>query len=214
LIVQSKKLFDYYQTWKNSPHDIAGVKCTDCHGGDPKKDDKDAAHKKKFISFRIGEKETFKYVPQICGRCHKEVLKHFLSSKHYEALRGKGTGPNCITCHGSMNVGIYKASEIGDACKVCHNEETNISPETGKVAEGVLHNINILRVYNEWLSNHTIFNEEKREKLVALYRDIVLSWHTFDFTQIEERIQKPLQKARRFTRDELADTKKQKYQKE
>jgi len=213
-LVQNKKLFDYYEIWKDSTHDIADVKCVNCHGGDPTKIDKDESHKGYFTSFVGDDKEYIKLIPIRCGKCHNEVLNHFLSSKHYKALKEKGTGPNCVTCHGAMNVGIYKVSEISRSCEVCHNEETKNNQEIGKVAEGVLHNINILRVYNEWLSSHTIFNEEKRKKLITLYQDIIFSWHTFNFADIEVRIQKPLIKARRLTRETLADERKKKYKKE
>jgi hypothetical protein len=213
-LVQNKKLYDYYKNWKDSTHDIAGVKCVDCHGGDPKKADKDASHKKSFLTFRTDEKESTKKIPLICGRCHKEVLKHFMTSKHYKAIREKETGPNCVTCHGAMNVGIYQVSEISKACGECHNEETKSLPEIGKVAEDVLHNINILRVYREWLASHSIFDGEKRKKLVALYQDIVFSWHTYNFEQIEARVEKPLNKSRYFIKEILADSRKKKNKKE
>jgi hypothetical protein len=214
-LIQNKKLYDYYKNWEDSTHDNADVKCIDCHGGNPKAIDKDAAHKKNFSAFRTGEKKSFKKISLVCGRCHKEVLKHFMWSKHYKALQKKGTGPNCVTCHGSMNVGIYKVSEISKACNECHNDETKDNPEIGKVAEKVLHNINILRVYKKWLSSHNIFIGEKRkEKIIALYQDIVLSWHTFNFEEIEARVQKPLEESRYFIKDILADSRKKEYKKD
>jgi hypothetical protein len=207
--IQNKKLFDYYSYWQDSTHDVGGVKCTECHGGDPAKSDKDAAHKKNFLAFKVGEKESFKKIPLICGRCHKEVLKHFLSSKHYKALREKGTGPHCVTCHGSMNVGIYKASVIGETCVVCHNEEVKNTPEVAKIAEEILHNINISRAYRNWV---TLYFSEKRPEQVkeinTQYDDIVISWHTFNFERINEKSQKLLGDLKAIVKKEVAEKKR------
>jgi hypothetical protein len=207
--ILNKKLFDYYNYWKESTHDIGGVKCTDCHGGSPKKDDKDAAHKKNFLAFRVGENESFKKIPIICGRCHKEELKHFLTSKHYKALREKGAGPHCVTCHGSMNVGIYKASVIGETCSVCHNKEAKNLPEVGITAEKILHNINISRAYRNWV---TLYFSEKQPETVkeinTLYDDIIVSWHTFNFEQIDKKSQKLLIDLKALVKKEIAEKKK------
>ena len=43
-LVTNRKLYDYYQQWKASVHTQEGLSCADCHGGDPAKKDKDAAH--------------------------------------------------------------------------------------------------------------------------------------------------------------------------
>jgi len=213
-LIQNKKLFDYYKTWQDSAHDVAGVKCFDCHGGDPTKTDKDEAHKSHFSSFLSDDSESIKFIPLQCGKCHEEVLMNFMTSKHYKVIKNKkGEGPNCITCHGSMNVGIYEASEIGKSCEVCHNDKTKNSPEMGKVAERVLNNVNILRIYKEWLSSHNVyFDEIKQKKIIADYQDIVFSWHTFNFSQIEARVREPLNESRDLIKGVLADTKRKKYQ--
>ena len=205
LEVQNKKLIDYYRDWENSTHDLAGIICIDCHGGNPTKTDKEAAHSGEFTSFLANSKESFKVLDR-CGKCHKVVLKNFVESKHYKEIHEKDSGPNCVTCHGSMNTGVYEAHNVGKGCEVCHNEETKNIPEIGQVAEKVLHNINILRVYLEWLSNHSIFNEKHRKSLITQYQDIVKSWHTFNFKQIESKTEKPLNDARRFTKEELSES--------
>jgi formate-dependent nitrite reductase cytochrome c552 subunit len=84
--IQNKKLFDYYNMWRNSVHEIAGIKCIDCHGGDPTKTDKDDSHKKAFTSLKPTIKINYKKIPTRCGRCHKEVLKNFMGSKHYKSV--------------------------------------------------------------------------------------------------------------------------------
>ena len=44
LLVKNKKLYDYFQEWSASVHKQEDVSCSDCHGGNPEVDDKDAAH--------------------------------------------------------------------------------------------------------------------------------------------------------------------------
>ena len=209
-VIQNKKLFDYFRYWKKSTHDIAGITCTDCHGGNSNKTDKEDAHKGNFSSFPAEDKESNIIILDRCGKCHKVALRNFVDSKHYKALSEKDVGPNCITCHGSMNTGILDASNIAKGCGVCHNEETKNKPEMGNVAERVLHKINILRVYMEWVSSHDIFNTKLQKKMVAEYKDIIFSWHTFSFDQIEERLKKPLEKARLLTRGKVVASKKKK----
>ncbi len=44
--IQDKKVFDYFKKWEGSLHDMAGVTCQDCHGGDPSKAIKEEVHAK------------------------------------------------------------------------------------------------------------------------------------------------------------------------
>jgi hypothetical protein len=208
-VVKQKKLYDYYRYWKNSVHDIAKISCDDCHGGNPDEKDKEDAHKGDFTSFKDDGKKSFTMILQRCSRCHKAVYENFIESKHYKSLDKQKDGPHCVTCHGSMNTGIFEASNVAKGCEACHNEETKNKPEIGNVAERVLHNLNILRVYRKWLwSNNMMMAPSKKYDMINQYKDIVLSWHQFNFEQIEEKLKVPLENARMITRETLADSKR------
>lgn len=208
-LVQNKKLYDYYKLWEDSVHDLADVKCTDCHGGNPEKEDKDAAHKEKFLTFKNGDKTAFKHIPLVCGKCHKEVLKNFIASKHYKELRSKGSGPNCVTCHGSMNTGIYEAHNIATGCEACHNEETKTNPEVGAQAKTILKHINFIRSYKKFV---TIYYSETEPDLIkkidSQYMDIAYSWHTFNFEKIDEKSMELLNILKAKVNKKLAERKK------
>jgi formate-dependent nitrite reductase cytochrome c552 subunit len=208
---QNKKLYDYYKYWENSIHDLAGVKCVDCHGGKSDKVDKDASHKYKFITFGSEGKGSFKQIPLVCGRCHKEALKSFIASNHYKALREKGTGSHCVTCHGSMNTGIFKASAIAKECEVCHNEETKNNPGVGLKAKDILRHFNIIRSYRNFVSvNYSDENPQIVNKMNSRYKDLVFSWHTFNFAAIDENSMELMNDLKSLVNKKILERKKKK----
>jgi len=215
--VQNKKLFDYYNTWKNSTHDIAGVTCVNCHGGDPAKTDKDTAHKDGFSSPVVSGEVFYKEIPQTCGssKCHEGVLKNFIESKHFKALMKEGKGPHCATCHGSANSEIYYTSIIARTCEACHNEDTEIYPEATELAEKILQRLNVSHGYKNWIR---IFYSDKDpakvKEINALYREIADSWHKFDFLQIDEKSKELLNQLKSVVSRGLIEKKKMKKIKE
>ena len=91
--------------------------CSLCHGG---------AHEllaPKSQAFRGA-------VPDTCGMCHTEVVDHFRSSVHGQALaRGVTQAPLCTDCHGEHNIikhtnaaSPVNASHIRDTCGSCHGD--------------------------------------------------------------------------------------------
>ena len=202
--VQNMKLYVYYNNWKDSAHDVEKVKCFNCHGGNPKATDKDESHKNSFSSFRADDKDSFKIIPRRCGKCHKKVFVNFMKSKHYKALVKEGKGPNCVTCHGSMNTQIYRASAIADTCAFCHNEETKNLPEAGKIAEKTLHNINISTAYRGWVLKHYTGVEDAK-KLNKRFKDIANSWHMFDFKETDKKVDSLLSDLKSLVKKGLAE---------
>jgi len=193
--IQNPGLFKYYVNWKNSIHEIEGVKCMDCHGGDPTKSDKESAHKDNFSSLTATDRFFFKKIPERCGKCHEAVLKNFTGSKHYKALLEKGTGPHCSTCHGSMNVDVYFTSVISRSCKNCHNEYTKNHPEVVGEADKILHRINVAHVYKRWVLIEFHFKEPaKVDEILALYNNVAESWHKFDFKELDQKSKDLLKK--------------------
>ncbi len=106
----------YFITAKNFDGDIhwrKGLRCQDCHGGDPTNPDVAAAHSKD-AGFRAVKSPAD--VPAFCGNCHAniEYMKHYepsprtdqlaeyWTSGHGKALKATGDPKvaTCISCHG------------------------------------------------------------------------------------------------------------------
>jgi len=200
-INENRVLFDYYRTWINSTHEIEGVTCKDCHGGDPTKSDQEKAHKDDFSSLKVTDRFYFKKISERCGKCHEAVLKNFTESKHYKVLLKKGTGPHCSTCHGSMNADVYYTSVISRSCENCHNAYTKNLPSVAGEADKILHRINVAHLYKRWVLIDYHFTEPaKVEEILALYKNVAESWHTFDFKELDQKSQDLLNKIRSLVR--------------
>jgi hypothetical protein len=106
LLVKNKKLYDYFQEWSASVHKQEEVSCSDCHGGNPDVDDKDAAHGGDLTGAAATSSVNFRNIPSMCGECHDEMYDAFRKSEHFEHLLAKKQeeqGPTCVTCHGSIS---------------------------------------------------------------------------------------------------------------
>ena len=175
--VENKKLYDYYQRYQSSVHGLLGVACADCHGGDPESHDADIAH------VGVMEKVNYRNIPATCGDCHETQWQSFRESKHYELLKGKGGAPNCVTCHGSMDVDIYFASIVKNTCVACHNLETKNGPEIPAEAEHILSQINLVKGYKGFVTKYSDDAEVMRE-IGESYERVTHYWHEFDLHQV------------------------------
>ena len=103
--------------WRDSIHAENGIRCNDCHGGDPKDLANAMSPERGFLGV---PKESA--IPAFCGRCHVGVLKDYLQSAHGRAL-GRG-GPTCVTCHGNHKVAKASLYIINEkTCTQCHSFE-------------------------------------------------------------------------------------------
>jgi len=109
-----------FTDWSKSIHAVSGVSCRACHGGDPSKDSKEAAHAGLKVSSDPASKVYYTRIPETCGSCHTAVLAAFKTSKHYHELQATGKGPNCATCHGSMANHILEPRLMQMTCTLCH----------------------------------------------------------------------------------------------
>lgn len=95
---------------------------------------------------------------------------------------------------------------MAKACEVCHNVETKNTPEIGKKAEDILTRINFIHAYRKWI---LLYYSEKKPKIVneinTLYKDIVYSWHKFNFDKIDEKTKEILLKLKAIYHKELAE---------
>lgn len=189
--VQNKKIYDYYQEWKGSAHDLAGLSCTACHNGDPAKAGKEEAHAGMVPQSDPASPFHYKNIPKTCGGCHQPVLDRFAKSRHFEQLKSTGRGPNCITCHGALNAKVYSTTIIERACSNCHNAKTKNHPEVIGKAQEILERLNHANGYRKGLRFYykSVKKPEAMAKVDKAYTDTIDFWHEFDFKKLKPRSQ-------------------------
>jgi cytochrome b subunit of formate dehydrogenase len=116
----------------NDVHYQRGVKCHECHGGNPTALDISAAHASEDIT---GSLVPFGGITKSCGRCHESQLAGLSQGVHKSVLQGSG-GANelmsCKTCHSDRGHAIlpvehpdspvYLGNQV-NTCKGCHEAE-------------------------------------------------------------------------------------------
>src|SRR3990167_5476404 len=127
-----------FSDYTGSVHDRNDVRCEACHGGDPKRTDKTAAHAGILRSNDPRSSIYFTNLPQTCWKSHGDELINLTRSKHYAELKMAGRGPSCVTCHGSMGTFILTSDRIREFCTVCHNNQRGILPNVPKEVANVL----------------------------------------------------------------------------
>ena len=186
LRVRNLQLFEYYNKWKDSKHALAGVKCVDCHGGDPTANYKEKAHAAALSISNPESKIHYTSLTETCGRCHVDVSNHFKSSTHYKKL-GEGEGPSCVTCHGSMTTGVPYLRVVEAICGGCHDGEKGSA--VTKAAEATLLQLNSTRGYLGWLriNQQRLDNEQLSEHSTydSDYHKIAARWHEFNLKDTE-----------------------------
>ncbi len=187
--VQNQKLYEYFQDWSGSAHDLAGLSCSSCHGGDPSASAKEAAHKGVLPQSDTESPFHYKNIPRTCGGCHPQVLASFQKSRHYEQLRASGRGPSCITCHGSLDTRVYAVTIVERSCAKCHSEKTRNHPEVIAQAQEILELLNHANGYRKGLKFYyrSINKPEAMAKVDQAYGDVIQFWHEFDFKKIRPR---------------------------
>jgi hypothetical protein len=192
-LVENKKLYDYYQNWLRSAHFREGVECQDCHGGNPKKANKNDAHGSRAVRGASDPKSDInaKNIPKTCKKCHDDIYDAYQTSKHFKKLQKNGEGPNCVTCHGSLNVTVLKVNTVKATCEKCHNEEKDNSPEIPGKAETLLEKYLIDRRLYRWVAAHdpSTSKESTKNDLGKRIGKLAALWHTFDLDEIRDTAQ-------------------------
>ena len=193
-LVQNKKLYDYYKNWTRSGHYRNGVKCQDCHGGFPEKSEKEEAHGVTAVMDASNPKSAvnFRNIPGTCKKCHEEIFSAYKQSNHYAEFKDAGSGPNCVTCHGSLNAEILNANTVKATCIQCHNAKSGNSPEIPEKAELALNKYLANRRLFHWVVKHSTETGAKDVllRVNAHERGLVLKWHTFDLNGFEKDVEK------------------------
>ena len=129
------------ELFKNDVHHLAGLSCSDCHGGDNKSEDMDEAMSKSkgFIGVPKGNQ-----ISEICSRCHSDSLfiskyDKSLSTNQMASLENSVHGKTnlegtdrivqCITCHNAHGIVSVKnpaspvyPTNIPQTCNKCHGD--------------------------------------------------------------------------------------------
>ena len=189
--VTNKKLYDYYQEWKLSLHAQEGISCADCHGGNPKLMDKKQAHGSANIN--PSEKSSpvhFRNIPKTCATCHDDYFEHFRASTHYKKLiksKEEQSGPNCVTCHASVNTTVLNVNTVRDACAFCHNEEKDNHPEIPAKAEELLSKFLSIHRFYRYVTKRGDLDPKVFEAVEKRTKHLFAEWHSFDLPAIEKQ---------------------------
>ncbi len=102
----------------SSTHAKSGIGCHRCHGGDPEQADKTLAHAGEFTA-----KPDANATLIMCGKCHRQALAEFKTSRHLPESRGIPR-LDCAECHGVHSIGNPPESfSLTQFCAGCHGLE-------------------------------------------------------------------------------------------
>ena len=211
-LVRNKKLYDYFRDFSLSTHSQEGVTCSDCHGGNPKAGDKEGAHKGTIMNPSDPRSPiNYRNVPQTCAKCHDDVFESFRGSPHFKHLKAMDKdvqGPNCVTCHGSVNLTVLNVNTVRAACERCHNKQRKILPEVPDKAEAVLHDLLSVSRYYQFIATREAPEDIRAffKKVDPIVKDLTLQWHTFDLESVEAKTRELLVLLKK-KRSELRDKK-------
>ncbi len=176
-------------SWKGSIHQMHGVTCDKCHGGNPRVSGQKEAHAGVLGSSDTRSMVYFKNIPSTCGKCHGAEFYKFTQSLHYKRLESEGKGPECVTCHGSMVTSILRPETIAAVCERCHNAQMGVFPYVPQKAKAVL----LLLMENNALlkANVKLHHPVKGTQGSGILSDArsylhsaMLDWHKFDLDTI------------------------------
>ena len=115
---QKDKAGQVVAIYQSSTHGRIRVGCDGCHGGDLSQSEKTRAHAGRFIA-RPDTSATL----EMCGKCHRQPLEFFKSSRHF-AARANVARLDCVECHGVHGIGAASESfRWPQFCAGCHGLE-------------------------------------------------------------------------------------------
>lgn len=179
--IQHPKLHTYFLEFEESVHGLAGLDCSDCHGGDSSAREPQIAH--------VGVSEAVRYerIPKTCGTCHETEYEAFTTSSHFQIVERQGLAPNCVSCHGSMDVDVLFVSRVKNSCQLCHNADTDIRPDLPEKSDFVLSKMNTIKGFRAYVRTHCK-NKEKVERLEQRYAGLGEMWHRFRLGEMEAEV--------------------------
>jgi formate-dependent nitrite reductase cytochrome c552 subunit len=116
--------------YARSAHDLAGLSCNDCHGGDTKNDATAHEAEHGFIGTKLSAHMA------ACAGCHRRQAESLARSKHFWDL-AKGVNrkfPACVDCHGNHDIGNPPAEfALANVCTDCHKQFASQFPHDAAV---------------------------------------------------------------------------------
>lgn len=200
-LVNPIKVSTRYFDWHQSKHRENGVSCDKCHGGNPAAAEMKAAHIGIERPTNVQSKLYYRNLPETCGSCHKEVVKAFVGSRHYDKLKNSNLGPSCTTCHEHMATKvIYSPLEARNLCASCHetvNGPLRQRPEIPAQANDVMLAFSRANAAAEW-ADMLVAQGERRglavrderadlQGIYALLKDAKRNWHEFNLDASRKR---------------------------
>ncbi len=141
------------QDFARSVHDLQGMTCSDCHGGNR---DKDAdAHEEEFAF--IGTKLSAHL--KGCAECHSDQAEQVKSGPHYWDFSKKINlkYPVCIDCHGHHDIEKPPAEfALQTVCSECH---VRFEKEMPAIASVVVENDRLWTVLRK-VQDKNVHNEQ------------------------------------------------------
>jgi hypothetical protein len=97
-------------------------------------------------------------------------------------------GPNCVTCHGSINSTVLNVNTVQEACARCHNDESENHPEIPEQAKTVLNKFLSIHRFYRYITVKGDPNETKEffQNIGDRVYKLSVNWHTFDLDTAEE----------------------------
>ena len=115
----------------NDVHFQRGVKCYQCHGGNPTSLDPAIAHARQQT---VGADQPFGSLTKTCGSCHESQQQGLLQGVHREIAGGADPRMSCRSCHSDQAHQILPVTDPAspvhlrnqvEQCARCHEQPTD-----------------------------------------------------------------------------------------
>lgn len=174
-LTAGRELTDAVVHFVRSVHDLQGLTCYDCHGGNREVDAR--AHEEAF-GF-IGTKLSAHL--KVCSECHTDEAERLAAGPHHWdfSKRVNTQYPTCIDCHGNHDIGNPPADfKLANMCLDCHHKLDKDYPQ---IASVVTHGDQLAEVLRE-VRKKTIAEpdpvpEPFRKDLASLRTDTMQAIH-------------------------------------
>ncbi|MBI2826479.1 MAG: cytochrome c3 family protein [Planctomycetia bacterium] len=158
-----------------SVHDLNGLTCYDCHGGN--RDDDARAHEEDFDF--IGTKLSAHL--KTCSECHDGEAERLAAGPHHWdfSKRINTQYPTCVDCHGNHDIGNPPAEfKLTDMCLDCHHK---LDKDYPRIASVVKHGDQLAAVLRDVQKRNIALDdpvpEAFREPLAKLRTDTMNVMH-------------------------------------
>ena len=174
-LTAGRELTDAAIFFARSVHDLQGLTCYDCHGGN--REDDARAHEEAF-GF-IGTKLSAHL--KVCSDCHADEAERLAAGPHrWDFSKRVNTQfPTCIDCHGNHDIGNPPADfKLVNMCLDCHHKLEKEYPQIASVVTGVDQLADVMReVRKKTIHEANPVPEPFRDDLAGLRTDTMAVIH-------------------------------------